>query len=104
MRTLKQIGPSVLIMGLVIAFWWAVVAVTRSAIFPTPGQVLRGIFDLAADGTLWRHIGASLFRVGVGFTLAVAVAVPLGLWMGWMRGAFVALNPILQMLRPISPI
>ena len=34
----------------------------------------------------------------------VAVAVPLGLWMGWTRGAFRTLNPLIQMLRPISPI
>jgi NitT/TauT family transport system permease protein len=56
------------------------------------------------DGTLWRHIAASLMRVGTGFGLAVCVAVPLGLWMGWVRGAYNTLNPIFQMLRPISPI
>jgi NitT/TauT family transport system permease protein len=32
------------------------------------------------------------------------VALPLGLWMGWVRGAYETFNPILQMLRPISPI
>jgi len=56
------------------------------------------------NGTLWRHIGASLLRVGTGFALAVCVAVPLGLWMGWVRGAYNTLNPLFQMLRPISPI
>jgi len=30
--------------------------------------------------------------------------VPLGLWMGWVRGAYRTLNPIFQILRPISPI
>jgi NitT/TauT family transport system permease protein len=59
---------------------------------------------LLKDGTLWRHIGASLMRVGAGFALAVCVAVPLGLWMGWVRGAYTTLNPIFQILRPISPI
>jgi NitT/TauT family transport system permease protein len=63
-----------------------------------------GTIDLVADGTLWRHIGASLFRVGAGFLLALVVAVPLGLWMGWVRGAFDTLNPVFQILRPISPI
>src|SRR4029434_2698264 len=55
-------------------------------------------------GALWCDIGASLCRVGAGFLLAVVVAVPLGLWMGWVRGAYVTLNPLFQMLRPISPI
>ena len=43
-------------------------------------------------------------RVGTGFGLAVCVAVPLGLWMGWVRGAYRTFNPLFQILRPISPI
>ena len=55
---------------------------TESVIFPTPLQVVTGAKELVEDGTLWEHIGASLFRVGAGFGLAVLFAVPLGLWMG----------------------
>jgi NitT/TauT family transport system permease protein len=73
-------------------------------IFPTPGQVMLGTLQLIQDGSLWRHIGASLVRVGTGFALATALAVPLGLWMGWVRPAFDTFNPVFQMLRPISPI
>jgi NitT/TauT family transport system permease protein len=87
-----------------IATWWVAVLVTHSPIFPTPPQVVMGMFELLRDGTLFEHIGASLFRVGVGFSLALAFAIPLGLWMGWVRGAFLTLNPIFQLLRPISPI
>jgi len=97
------VAPTVVIL-LLIALWWFVVAYYDSAIFPTPGQVVAGAYELAKDGTLWEHITASLFRVGAGFGLAVLVAIPLGLWMGWVREAFVTLNPIFQMLRPISPI
>jgi NitT/TauT family transport system permease protein len=43
-------------------------------------------------------------RVAAGFSIAVIFAVPLGLWMGWVKGAYITLNPIFQMLRPISPI
>ena len=77
---------------------------TESPIFPTPWQVVTGAWSWREDGTLWEHIGASLFRVGIGFGLAVLVAVPLGLWMGWVAGAYRTFNPIFQMLRPISPI
>jgi NitT/TauT family transport system permease protein len=97
------VAPTVVIL-LLIALWWFVVVYYDSAIFPTPGQVVAGAYELAQDGTLWEHITASLFRVGAGFGLAVLVAIPLGLWMGWVREAFVTLNPIFQMLRPISPI
>lgn len=101
---IKQVLPSLTVVTLLIATWWVVVLATQSVIFPTPWQVLTGTLELVQDGTLWEHIGASLFRVGTGFGLAVAVAIPLGLWMGWVRGAFTTLNPIFQILRPISPI
>jgi NitT/TauT family transport system permease protein len=104
MGKLKPILPSLAVITLLVATWWVVVVGTQSVIFPTPWQVVTGAVELVEDGTLWGHIGASLFRVGTGFLLAVAFAVPLGLWMGWVRGAFTTLNPIFQMLRPISPI
>ena len=96
--------PSVTLLSLLIALWWYVVVAADSLIFPTPGQVVTGTLELAADGTLWEHITASLFRVGTGFLLAVLVAVPMGLWMGRVDGAYRTLNPIFQIMRPISPI
>ena len=104
MRKLRQSLPGIAIIVLVLAGWWAAVAATGSVIFPTPWQVVLGTMDLIRDGTLWLHIGASLGRVAAGFLLAVAVAVPLGLWMGRVRGAYDTLNPLFQILRPISPI
>jgi len=93
-----------MVAALLIALWWILVVESHSVIFPTPWQVLTGMWELVKDGSIWDHIGASLFRVGTGFALAVAFAIPLGLWMGWVQGAYATLNPIFQMLRPISPI
>ena len=104
MSRIQQALPSVAVISLLVAAWWAIVAATGSVIFPAPWQVVTGTIELVRDGTLWEHIGASLLRVGAGFTLAVAFAVPLGLWMGWVRGAFTTFNPLFQILRPISPI
>ncbi|CAM5784405.1 ABC transporter permease [Rhizobacter fulvus] len=100
----RKILPPLAVMVVVVAVWWVLVVKSQSPIFPTPWQVVTGAWELAEDGTLWEHIGASLFRVGTGFGLAVLVAVPLGLWMGWVGGAYRTFNPIFQMLRPISPI
>jgi NitT/TauT family transport system permease protein len=104
MDRIKEQLPSLMLLAALIAAWWIAVIVTRSVIFPTPLGVVAGTLELLKDGTLWRHIGASLMRVGAGFGLAVCVAVPLGLWMGWVAGAYRALNPLFQILRPISPI
>lgn len=87
-----------------LAIWWLAVAASETVIFPSPLQVAEGALQLAREGTLWEHIGASLFRVASGFLLAMAVGIPLGLLMGWKAIAHTALNPVVQVLRPISPI
>lgn len=71
---------------------------------PGPDKSGRGLLQLAAAGVLWKNIVASVFRVAWGFCLAVAVGIPLGVWMGWNRKVFYFFNPAIQMLRPISPI
>jgi len=104
MNRIKSSLPPLAVIVALLCAWWGAIVATQSLIFPTPWGVVTGAIELLANGTLWRHIGASLLRVGTGFGLAVCIAVPLGLWMGWVRGAYITLNPIFQMLRPISPI
>jgi len=104
MQRIKNALPSLILMSLLIALWWVVVVKTDSLIFPTPLQVVTGTLELAEDGTLWEHIRASLFRVGTGFLVAVLVAVPVGLWMGRVDAVYRTLNPLFQIMRPISPI
>ena len=73
-------------------------------IFPGPWEVVLGTIALAKEGVLVHHIAASLMRVAVGYFGAVALAIPLGVAMGWYPPIYRALNPVIQMLRPISPI
>jgi len=103
-RRIKEIVPGVALIAVLIAAWWVAVILTHSLIFPTPWEVVTGTWELLRNGTLWDHIGASLMRVGAGFGLAVCCALPLGLWMGWNRTAAAVLNPLVQVLRPISPL
>jgi len=104
MDRLNRIWPPLAVLAAVVALWWIVVAQSGSLIFPTPLQVARGVLELIENGTLWEHIGASLARVATGFLIALVVAVPLGLWMGRVDAAYRTLNPVFQILRPISPI
>ncbi len=104
MQLLKKIVPPLVLMGILLGLWSAVVKRGGGTIFPTPWGVVIGVGELIADGTLWDHIAASLLRVGAGFVLSILFAVPLGLWMGRVSAVYVTLNPIFQILRPISPI
>jgi NitT/TauT family transport system permease protein len=103
MKLKKFLFPLTLL-AILLGVWWSSVLWTQSVIFPTPLDVITGARELIQDGTLWDHIGASLMRVGTGFALAVAVALPLGLWMGRVEIVYITLNPVFQILRPISPI
>ncbi len=73
-------------------------------IFPTPLATLIGMEKPIADGTLLRYAVASVYRVAIGFSIAVCIGIPLGLWAGWYLRGFQAINPLIQALRPISPI
>ncbi len=90
--------------GILVAAWAVAVWVHRTSLLPGPGKVLLGIIELARRGLLIRHLVASLFRVTWGYLAAVLLGVPIGLSLGWWRRAGDAINPFLQILRPISPL
>jgi NitT/TauT family transport system permease protein len=84
---------------------WEIAARRQSAhLLPGPWGIIGGIADLVRHGLLLKYVVASLFRVTWGFLLAVVLAIPLGLTIGWYRRAEMAFNPIIQILRPISPL
>ncbi|MDA1266702.1 MAG: ABC transporter substrate-binding protein [Planctomycetota bacterium] len=72
--------------------------------FPTPFETWSAFLQMTESQRLWGDAVASLFRVTWGFFLAAGVAIPLGLVIGWSTRAFRAMNPIVQGLRPVSPI
>jgi NitT/TauT family transport system permease protein len=89
--------------------WHESVVVTRAltpevSLMPTPWEVARAMDELARKGLLVRYTISSLFRVTWAFGGAVLLGVPLGLLMGWSTRFCQALNPLIQLLRPISPI
>ncbi len=84
--------------------WFLAARRQTSGLFPDPLQVLNGLLELLRRGLLAKYVVASLFRVTWGYTLAVVTAIPLGLLLGWYRRGERALNPFLQLLRPISPL
>ena len=103
-RRVAQIALPLFVAALFLVAWDAGVRISGSDIFPKPVEVLRGIVQLMQKGLLLKYVVASLFRVTWGFTLAVLIGVPFGLFLGWYAWAFQAFNPMIQMLRPISPI
>lgn len=94
----------VLFLLVLVALWELSVRMRPGLLFPGPIAVAIGIAELLHSGLLLKYIVASLFRVTWGFVLACITAIPLGLALGWYRRGEMALNPLSQIFRPISPL
>jgi nitrate/nitrite transport system permease protein len=110
-RILSSIAWAGLGLGALVAVW--AVAASRVADLPSPADTFSTLRDLLADpfydnGPNDKGIGlqllSSLQRVGIGFAIAAIVGVPLGLLIGASRRAWKAVNPVIQLLRPVSPL
>jgi NitT/TauT family transport system permease protein len=90
--------------ALLLAVWHYSVVWTQTKVFPAPLQVEKGMVELFHKNVLWQDIGSSLSRVAIGFGAAAVLGIPLGLSLGWYPAANQVVNPVMQILRPISPI
>ncbi|OCQ90229.1 nitrate ABC transporter, permease protein [Nostoc sp. MBR 210] len=96
----------------IILLWW-VVALTNHELMPTPPEALIANLDYILNPFYQRGPGnlgigwlllASLRRVLIGFLLGAVVAIPLGFLIGMSKPAMLALNPIIQIFKPVSPL
>lgn len=103
LRALRRLVPFI---GLLVAFlaWYLAVTLSSAKLIPSPVDALKGIFELATRGLLVRYVIASLFRVTWGYLIAIIVAVPFGILLGLWRRGELSFNPLLQILRPVSPL
>lgn len=98
-----RLRPYVFI-GFLLLLWQLAVSRSSAHLLPGPWGALGGIADLLRHGLFVKYVTASLFRVTWGFLGAAVLAIPLGLMIGWNRRAEIALNPLIQIFRPISPL
>jgi NitT/TauT family transport system permease protein len=101
---LEKVFWPVLAAAVLFALWHYLVIWSGTKVFPAPLQVERGLVELVHKNVLWQDIGSSLRRVAIGFGAAVLLGIPLGLTFGWYPAINQVVNPVMQILRPISPI
>ena len=89
-----------------LALWGAATSLgwISPVFLPSPGEVASAAGKLVATGELWTAILASTERVLLGFSLAAAVAVPLGIVMGVWWPAKAVVDPFVSLLRPLPSI
>lgn len=71
---------------------------------PSPARVFVSLWNLLASGEILEHAMVSTGRMAIALVAAIAVAVPLGFWMGLSRNAEAFIDPLVELLRPISGI
>ncbi|NYF78081.1 ABC transporter permease [Granulicella arctica] len=86
------------------AFWHVSVRWSGTKVFPSPLEVEKGMVELIHKHVLWNDIVDSLRRVALGFGTAAILGIPLGLILGWYPAINQVVNPLIQILRPISPL
>jgi taurine transport system permease protein len=89
-----------------LALWSAATSLgwISSVFLPSPGAVAAAAGKLVATGELWTAVLASTQRVLLGFSLAGAIAVPLGIVMGVWWPAKAIVDPFVSLLRPLPSI
>lgn len=96
----------------VVVLWEALMRAlpARAAgLFTSPSEVLRALGELLTGaqahvyGSLWQHLLTSASEITLGFLAAFVTAIPLGIAMGWSRWIERAVDPIVEVLRPIPP-
>lgn len=110
----KAMGLGIALFIAFIAIWQTVAAAGwLSDIAPTPARTWDRAVEILSDpfyrdgptsvGIFW-HMVASLRRVLIGFAIAMAIAIPLGFWLGSSATFRRATDPFVQILRPVSPL
>ncbi|WP_411842318.1 ABC transporter permease [Salinicoccus sp. HZC-1] len=106
MKSLNKTVNIITAIFLAVGFWQIGIWVTdiEEALFPPPLDVAQAIVSLFADGTIFEHIGISMFRFLSGYLSAALLAIILGLILGRMTYLWNVVDPIVQVLRPVAPI
>jgi ABC-type nitrate/sulfonate/bicarbonate transport system permease component len=73
----------------------------RAALFPPPSTVVDTLADMLTDGRVFGPLGETLYRLAIGYAIALVLAVGLGTSMGYSRALYNLFEPLIELVRPI---
>ncbi len=96
------IGKRLALLAGIVGAWWLFSLTLPHYILPGPPRVYEAFKLIHNNGDLWANLGITLGRVGVGFTLAALVSVPLGIALGAVHKLGEFFEPVLPVLNTVS--
>jgi NitT/TauT family transport system permease protein len=106
----RALGMRVVAVALFLALWGLVAGIVEALklvnpiFLPGPWLVIGKVVELAVNGQLWAHLSATLQRVALGFSTGAVLALAVGLPAGHLRSVRSAVEPVVELLRPIPPL
>ncbi len=97
---------SPLVFALIIALWevGSRTGFISQLVLPAPSEALIAFNELIVSGMLWKHLGASLYRLVVGWSAGTLLGITFGLMIGLFSIARTGLSPLVSALFPIPKI
>jgi NitT/TauT family transport system permease protein len=96
----SRLAPLLACLGL-LGVWQVAALIVNLDTFPSALDAIRAVPAILGDKESLINILASLRRMAIGFGVAVAVSIPLGLMMGRSRGVAAFFNPLLMVIYPV---
>lgn len=107
----KIVLPIVVLLLVILPVWSGISQIVED--FPSPTIAYEAALEVFADpfyieseddkGIFWQVLN-SLTRVFGGFVLAALIGIPIGLAVGMNKNIYYALNPYIQIFKPVSPL
>lgn len=103
---LKPVGKFVASIAAFILVWEIFVFLSDVPDFllPSPRLVGLALVEMFTDGTLFVHLFVSLRRFAIAYVVSCTIGITLGIFFGWFKWAWSFIEPIVLLLKPISPV
>lgn len=104
-RVLRKLAFATASFGVLLLIWyWSVGTIFNPILVASPQATFTKMASMLASGELLEHVAVSLKRVLVGYVVGCTLGVALGAIIGRVRTVGELFDPVLELVRPISPV
>lgn len=105
LRWMRRVVMGVIAIGSLLLLWqWSVGTLFNPVLVPTPSVTFAKAWSMMADGELFMHVAVSMKRVLVGYVIGCLAGILLGALIGRVWFIRELADPVLELIRPISPV